>query len=143
MENYPLNQIIVTESGWCCCVFEFDRINFGNVYMSSKDYSDINVHPIQDCHYRYYKKSKKIIISGSGDVNSCFCALDFNFEYWKCLICKKITRKNDHNCFCNSYSICWTPIKPEIVGLLFLNDLSFEYNSEDSLNIIWLDIYQK
>jgi hypothetical protein len=136
MSNIFLNYISKNENSWFCNVFEFDKINTGGIFINNEDYENISVEPFSEFNYRYYKKSKKIVISANNFQEYKFCALDFAFDQWKCLICRKLCRRNQ-NCFCKPYSNCWSPIDAKITGLLFSNVLEFNYlNSEDEVNII-------
>jgi hypothetical protein len=136
MYEYTLNQIIQHESSWTCNVFEFDRINIGGIFLKNEEYDEMPVGVFADLHYRYYKKSKKIVISGSGLAPARYCALTFEFTEYLCLICKKLCRRNQ-KCLCNSYSICWSPINAQIAGLQYSDEFEFSYfEDEYDINII-------
>lgn len=138
MNYFPLNHIIKNESGWFCNVFEFDKINIGGLYINYDEFSEMPVHPFYDMNFRLYKKTKKVVISGTKEINESFCAFRLNYPMWKCLLCKKISNFNEHQCFCESYSKCWTPINGEITGVSFSDTLEFNYHFEHDLfsNII-------
>ena len=135
MNNDHLNEIIKTENGWFCNVFEFDRINIGGIFLDNKEYEQIEVEPIPNCHYRYYRKTRKIVISSVFYSENKFCALDFEFKQWKCLICRKLCRR-DQKCLCEPYSNCWSPMNVKIVGLIFSDVFEFNYLSDSEINII-------
>lgn len=120
--DHPLNEIINFESNWVCTLFGLDCINAGNLYISSEDYLDIDVRPFS-CSYRLYQKSKKIVISGAGNMPEKFAVLTLSFDLWKCMVCKKISPKTDPTCFCGSYSSCWTPINGVVTGYTCVDSL--------------------
>jgi hypothetical protein len=132
MTDFPLNEIIKSDSGWTCHVFTLDQINAGGLYLSLENYDDINVDPFVDYSYRYYKRTKKIVISSSKPVNFNYCALDFQYKYWKCLVCRKLSEFSEADCFCKTYSNCWTPVDGIISGISFSNELDFPYHFIDN-----------
>ena len=132
MLNFPLNTIIKSESGWTVNVFEFDRINTGGLYISYEDFDAMQVEPFTEQTFRLYRKSKKIVISSDAFVDYEYCALSLQYFFWKCLLCKKLNKISDPNCFCQSYSTCWTPVNGIITGVVFSNDLNFEYHFVDN-----------
>lgn len=139
MTDFPLNHIIKSESGWTCKVFEFDKINTGGLFLSSENYDNIEVLPFTEYSYRYYKKTKKIVISSSKFIDFEYCALDLQYQNWKCLLCRKLNKISDPNCFCQTYSNCWTPIDGIISGVSFSSNLDFKYHlCDDGLNNIIL-----
>lgn len=137
MQENPLNEIINHGSNWICTVFELDRINAGGLYISTEDFAEMDV-AAMDCHFRVYK-SKKIVVSGAGQPEKPFCVLDVQYDLWKCMCCKKISRNNEPECYCGSYNKCWTPIRGSIVGVRFIDSLDFDYRMHDNniLNIIY------
>ncbi len=131
MNDFPLNTIIKSELGWTCNTFELDKINAGGLFLSSQAYEQITVLPFTDYSYRFYKRTKKIVISSSVFVDYQFCALDFQYQNWKCLLCRKLNKISDPICFCQTYSNCWTPIDGIISGVSFSNSLDFSYHLND------------
>ena len=132
MLDFPLNQVIKSENGWTCNVFQLNYINTGGLFISEEDYEHMQVDPFKDQNYRFYQKTKKIVLSGSGDLNYNYCALNLRYTYWKCLLCKKLNKISEPNCYCSTYSNCWSPVDGVIVGCLFANNLSFPYHFEDT-----------
>lgn len=133
MNNFPLNKIIHLNTGWICHVLQLDTINTGGLYLSYDHFSEMEVAPFNDCCFRLYRKSKKIMLSNSGNINFEYCALDLKYDLWECLLCKKICKNVDAHCFCSTYSTCWTPIKGEITGALYNNDGDFLYHFNDDV----------
>jgi hypothetical protein len=131
MLDFPLNEIIKSESGWTCNVFNLDHINVSGLYLSSENYENTTVDPFVEYSFRYYQRTKKIVISSSKNIDFDYCALDFQYKYWKCLICRKLSRISEPDCFCQSYSKCWTPVDGIISGVLFSNKLDFPYHFSD------------
>jgi hypothetical protein len=139
MIDFPLNQIVKSNSGWSCNTFEFDKINIGGLYLSSESYDEMQVLPFTEYTYRFYKRTKKIVISSANFVDYNYCALDLQYQNWKCLLCKKLNKISNPICFCQTYSKCWTPIDGVISGVLFSNALDFSYHlSDDGLSNIIL-----
>ncbi len=139
MINFPVNEIIKSDSGWTCNVFIFDQINASGLFVSSESYDNMTVDPFVDYCYRYYRRTKKIVISSSKVIDFNYCALDFQYKHWKCLICRKLSQISEPDCFCPSYSKCWTPVDGIISGVLFSNELDFPYHfSDNSLSNIIL-----
>jgi len=108
MNDFPLNTIIKSELGWTCNTFELDKINAGGLFLSSQAYEQITVLPFTDYSYRFYKRTKKIVISS-----------------------RKLNKISDPICFCKTYSNCWTPIDGIISGVSFSNNLDFSYHLND------------
>jgi len=54
------------------------------------------------------------------------------------LLCKKISNVGEANCYCLTYSKCWTPINAEVSGVCFSNTLEFKYHfdHDDLSNLI-------
>lgn len=123
-----LNVINKQTTNWDCCVFDFSRINAGKIFIDYADFIDINVHPFTQCVFRIYRNTQKIVVSGDNIPDASFCGLDFVYSKWKCLICKKVSDVHCNQCFCQTYSSCWTPIKSEVRGLIFNDDNSFPYH---------------
>lgn len=130
MNEIPLNHILKNNSGWYCNVFEFNRINAGGLYISYDDFLEMTVHSFKDINFRIYKKTKKVVVSGKQNIDKSFCAFTLSYPMWKCLLCKKISNFTEHQCFCESYSKCWTPINGEITGVAFSNEMDFNYHFE-------------
>ncbi len=137
MLEFPLNQIINSEYGWTSVVFQIGMINAGNIFISEKEFKEMDA-IVPGYSFRYYQKTKKITISSSNFVDFKYCALKFNYLNWVCLHCHKISKISDSICFCSTYSKCWTPVDASIVGIEFSNELKFNYHfSDDPLfNII-------
>lgn len=127
----PLNSIIKTEDGWCCNVFEFDKINTGNILVSWSDFDQSKIN-LEDLNFRIYYKTKKIIISSEGENLFNFCALKFSYSLWKCIFCGKISNILEKNCFCKIQSGCWTPINPGIIGVLYSELCNFNYHFDNN-----------
>ena len=87
---------------------------------------------------RYYKWSKKIVVSSNQLTDYNYSAIDFGYENWKCLICRKLCKKSEPNCFCKTYSKCWSPIDGKIKGILLSNECEFDYhfNNDELSNLI-------
>lgn len=132
MIKFPLNKIIKSELSWTCNVFEVGVINAGGLYIDNDQFETMNVLPFEDYAFRFYRRTKKIVISSNKPTEYEFCAIDLNYTLWRCLLCKKISKRSEPKCFCKSYSICWTPIDGEISGILFDNDCSFNYHFNDN-----------
>jgi hypothetical protein len=132
MNNFSLNQVVRLESGWSCVVFDCNQINLGNVYINFEDFNNMPVATLENISFRVYSKSKKVVVSSVVPVEFDFCALDFNYSMWKCIHCKKINRVSDANCFCSTYSNCWTPINGSISSVIFSNKFEFKYHFEDN-----------
>jgi hypothetical protein len=130
--EFPLNKIIQNGNGYTCIVFQLDIINVGGLFISSEQFDDITVHAFDNCSFRYYRRSRKIVISSSGQTEYEYAAINLSYTYWKCLICKKVNKRSEPSCFCNTYSICWTPIDGEITGILFQNNDEFKYHFDDN-----------
>jgi hypothetical protein len=128
MTQFSLNRIVHSESGWTCNVFELDKINVGGLMITSEDYETIEVMPFSDYVYRFYKRSKKIVFSSKIPTEYNYCGLDVKYSMWKCVLCKKLSKANDPNCFCQTYSKCWTPINAIISGVIFSHNCEFEYH---------------
>lgn len=134
MNHISLNQIVTTESGWSCNVFKFGIINNGGVYIDEDEFENILVNKNFAYNLRTYARSKIVVVSSKEFVPYKYCALDFKYNYWKCLICKKLNKFFENKCFCNTYSNCWTPIECEIEGLIFSNDIEFKYHFGNDLD---------
>ena len=138
MQDFSLNQVINYESNWSCSVFELDRINLGGLFISSEDFVEMIVAPMP-FSFRFYSKTKKIVVSGPGNIEEPYGIIEVEYDFWKCMCCKKISRRNESECYCGSYNKCWTPIKGSIVGVRFIDSLDFDYRTHDNntLNIIY------
>jgi len=132
MIEFPLNKIIHSESGFTCVVLKLNVIGAGGLMIDEFQFENMNVLPFENQVFRYYRKSKKIAISSNHPAEFEFAAITLNYSIWKCLICKKICKKTEPKCFCQAYSICWTPIDGEISGVEFSNDGDFHYHFRDN-----------
>ena len=132
MKDFPLNKIVFSESGWTCNVFEFDVINEGGMYIEYDVFKEYTQQDFEDYTYRVYHKTKKIVFSSKKETEFQYCALNVSFQYWKCLLCKKLNKISDSKCFCLTYSTCWTPINGVLSGVYFSNDLDFKYHFYDN-----------
>jgi len=132
MSDFPLNQIIKSETSWICNVFEFDRINAGGLYLSFQDFEFMDVEPFTEQNFRLYRKTKKIVLSSGGQIDYNFCALRLRYDYWKCLLCQKLSKISESKCYCLTYSNCWSPIDGVITGASFSNELLFLYHFEEN-----------
>lgn len=133
MEDFPLNKIIHSKYGWLCNVFEFDKINIGGLYIDYEQFTNMNVLPFNNCNFRFYRKTKKIIVSSGNKIDFEYCAISLNYSIWKCLLCKKICNSFESKCFCKTYSTCWTPIDGEIKGVDFNQDNNFLYHFDEDI----------
>jgi hypothetical protein len=132
MIEFPLNKIVHSQSGFTCLVFVLNVINVGGLVIDELQFKNINILKFNNCTFRYYRKSKKIVISSSCPTEFEYAAINLNYSMWQCLLCKKISPKTESKCFCESYSICWTPINGEISGVEFNNDGNFCYHFNDN-----------
>jgi len=130
MNDIPLNHVFENDSGWFCNVFEFDKINVGGLFIGFDTFSEMNVKDCEGINFRIYKKSKKLVVSGLFSPLKTFCALNLSYPMWRCMLCKKISNFTENQCFCDSYSKCWTPLNGEIIGVLFNDKLEFSYHFE-------------
>lgn len=133
--NLPLNEVVKNDENWYCNVFEFDKLNIGNVCILWDEFDEKKIES-KNVFIRVYKKTKKIVVSGTGEVSD-FCVLDFRYYKWKCFICKKIGDISMVSCFCGEPK-CWSPIDPTIVGVIFLNNMQYNYHFNNALgNLIY------
>lgn len=123
-----LNQIEKNEDEWYCVVFDFNQINVGGLYVSFDQFSQIDLSSFDNYKFRVYRKSKKLIVSGTQVPREIFCALSFKYQMWRCMLCKKICKVNENECFCETYSKCWTPLNFQVDGLIFSDKLDFQYH---------------
>lgn len=131
MYDFPLNKIIKTEAGFTCVALQLNVLNTGGLYLSEDDFEKISIEQFQDYVIRYYKLSKKLVVSSNKLIEENYCSLDFAYENWRCLICRKLCKKSEPNCFCNTYSKCWSPIDGKITGVLFSNECQFNYHFDN------------
>ena len=132
--NLTLNQIIELDESWSCNVFEFDKINLGNILIQWNNIDDIRFES-DKVEFRRYNKTKKIIAYGK-NATSNYCAIDFYYFMWKCIHCKKICNISER-CYCGDISKCWTPINPVAKGVVFLDTCNYNYHFDDyTKNII-------
>lgn len=142
MNPHNLNEVEIHGETWQSVAFAFDRINTGGIYIDSKDF-DGNLEKIGGYTCRVYRNPKRIVVSGKG-CPSKYCAIDWSYAYWKCMVCKKLGKIGDKQCFCGSYSTCWTPIKPQIRSLVFSDTCDFRHHfAEDNLNLIYEPTYNE
>jgi hypothetical protein len=135
MSNSTLNYIESNSTGWYSLVFDFQQINVGGVYISLDQFSEAEFSEGQKYQFRVYKKTKKLVVSGNVSPEFEYCALGLKYQSWRCLLCKKISKINESKCFCLTYSKCWTPLNFQINGVIFANDLNFQYHfAEDSFS---------
>ena len=132
MNDFPLNKIIFSESGWTCNVFAFDIINAGGLYIDFNTFKEYEEQTFEDYVYRVYSRSKYIVFSSKKEIEFEYCALSISYKYWKCLLCKKLNKISDSKCFCLTYSTCWTPLDGVLSGLHFSNDIDFNYHFNDN-----------
>jgi hypothetical protein len=123
-----LNQIETNDTNWYCVVFDFTQINAGGIYITYEQFLDMDVAAFKDCQFRIYKKTQKIVVSGVSLPSGNFCVLNFKYQMWRCMLCKKINNINESKCFCESYSKCWTPLNGQIEGLIFTDQPNFSYH---------------
>lgn len=133
--SLPLNEVVKNDENWYCNVFEFDKLNIGNVCILWDEFDEEKIES-KNVFIRVYRKTKKIVVSGTGSVND-FCVLDFRYHKWKCFVCKKISDISMISCFCGE-SKCWSPIDPTIVGVVFLSNMQYSYHFDNALgNLIY------
>jgi hypothetical protein len=128
MLDLTLNQIIKNDNHWHCAVFDFNIINAGNILIDFDSFQNISIQPFDSFNLRVYARSGKVVASGQNPPDFNFCALNFKYSYWRCILCKKISNVSQAKCFCESYSTCWVPISAEIDNLIFNNDCNFYYH---------------
>lgn len=137
MDNINLNLVKKNYDGWICQVLNSDLINIGGLVLTHDIIKDLILPTSEDFILRYYKKSHLLIASSTGGINKKYCALDIEYSMWNCLICKKTSYITQAKCFCEKQSVCWEPLKPKIKGLLFSDEMNFQYHfNNDEINII-------
>lgn len=130
-ESIP-NKIVHSSSGFMCVALVIGAINIGGLVIDESQFQEMHVNPIENYAFRYYRNSKKIVISSNSPIEFEYAAVKMNYSMWKCLICKRISKYTESDCFCNSYSLAWTPINAEITGIEFNNDGDFRYHFQDN-----------
>ncbi len=132
------NEIMQNSSGWTCVIFELDKINPGGLLINYDNFIKMEINLPAEIHLRFYRTTKKIILSAKSTATSTYAFPKFFYSQWKCEICKKISAKSESKCFCGTKSSCWTPVNPELTGVYFLDDFNyaFHFNENLTLNII-------
>jgi|APCry1669189369_1035219.scaffolds.fasta_scaffold00624_13 hypothetical protein len=123
-----LNVIEINDNYWSCVVFHFNEINVAGLYVTYDQFLEMEQDSFEPYNLRLYKKSQKAVVSGQNLPNASFCALNFNYSMWRCLICKKISKVIEAECFCAGESKCWTPLNCRVSGLIFSDQLDFQYH---------------